>query len=209
MIRDKDISNRVVKRPAQPIVRRYADVRTQIRDGDLLSFRPRPRWWRPWEYATWLIALTNRQHICHSAMAAWWHGNLMLVQMTSSPDRIIRISEVVKRWPGKCIVSRAVPKSKAFSRDKAVEVMIRIAGRKYGWWRLFFMGLAHTLLGRRLAPRSNKDFEKSKWPPVCSQAVSMATRAAGDDPCPHMADRSTEPADLYESKFFKPMYILV
>jgi hypothetical protein len=90
-----------------------------------------------------------------------------------------------------------------------VGVMIRISARKYGWWRLFLMGIAHTLLGRLLAPRSHKDFEKSKWPPVCSQAVAMSLRAACADPCPHLADRSTEPVDLYESKFYKPVYNLI
>ena len=208
----KHASARVKSRddgPREPIVARYANVRCKIRDGDLLSFRPRPRWWRFWEYATWLIALTNQDRICHSAMAAWWHGNLMLVQMTSSPDRVVRLSEVVKRWPGKCVVSRAMPSNRRFSRGKAVEVMIKISARKYGWWRLFLMGFAHTLLGRAIAPRSHKDCERSKWPPVCSQAVSMAVRAAGVDPCPKLADRSTEPVDLYESEFYRPVYILV
>jgi hypothetical protein len=201
----------------QPIVARYADARRHIRDGDLLSFRPRCRWYMPWEYATWLIACTNRHHICHSAMAAWWGNNLMCVQMTSQDQRIVRLSALVCRWPGKITVSRAMPsptnRSKTgrhvYDRARAVEVMVRIASRPYGWWRLFLMGLSHTLLGAHICPQSENDWEKSKWPPVCSQSVAMATRAAGADPCPKLADRSTEPHNLYESKFYEPLYTLV
>jgi hypothetical protein len=200
----------------QPIVAPYADARRHIRDGDLLSFRPRCTPWMPWTYSTWLIALTNRHHICHSAMAAWWGDNLMCVQMTASPGRIVRLSELVRRWPGKITVSRAFPKptlnyqnAVTFNRKKAVEVMVRIASRPYGWWRLLLMGLSHTLLGVHLFPPSENDWEKSKWPPVCSQSVSMATRAAGADPCQNVADRSTEPHDLYESEFYEPLYTMV
>ena len=72
-------------------------------------------------------------------MAAWWGDNLMCVQMTSSPNRIVRLSTLVRQWRGKITVSWAMGN---FDQARAVEVMVRIASRPYGWWRLLLMGLS-------------------------------------------------------------------
>lgn len=187
----------------------YAKARRHIRSGDLLSFRPRCKWYFPWEYATWLIALTNPNRICHSAMAAWWGRNLMVVQMTSTPQRIVLLSEYVKRWPGKITVSRALV-GPGFHCESAVSRMVKITERRYGWIRLALLGLANTFTGGLLWPNPiDDDTTVSNLPPVCSESYSRAMRLSGFDPCPNRPDSRTEPHHLFESPRLKPLFTLV
>ena len=189
-------------------VARYGTVRDCIRSGDLLSFHPCCSWYRPWSYITWLIALTNRYHICHTAMAAWFGNNLMVVQMTASPTRIILLSTYVKNWPGKIIVSR--PKiSMDFSPSEAVDRMVKITERPYGWIRLLLLGFSHTFTGGMLYPNPpDSDNVESELPPVCSESYSRAMRLSGFDPVIDRPDSRTEPHHLFESPRFKKLFIL-
>jgi hypothetical protein len=185
----------------------YAKAEDKIRTGDLLSFHPRCKWYQPWGWFTWLIALTNQYRICHSAMACWWDNNLLLVQMTSSPSRIILLSDVVKQWPGKIIVSRP---NGQFQEDYATSVMVRITEKSYGWVRLFLLGLSHTFTGGLLWPNPiDDDTAVSDLPPVCSESYSRAMRLAGFDPVEGRPDSKTEPHHLYESPKLKPLFVLV
>ena len=185
----------------------YWKAERQIQDGDLLSFHPRCRWYNPLGWFTWLIALTNKAHICHTAMAAWWDDELLAVQMTSVPTRIILLSDLVKQWPGKIVVSR--PKH-IFRKKIAVREMVKITEKPYGWLRLLLLGFAHTFTGGILYPNvPDAQPESTKWPPVCSESYSRAMRLAGFKPCPDRADCYTEPHHLYESSRFRPMFTLV
>ena len=189
----------------------YSMARSLIENGDLLSFRPRCRWYLPWSWITWLIALTNHNHICHSAMAAWWEDNLMIVQMTSSPDRIVLLSDYVKKWPNVITVSRPiVPIKQAWHFKKSIEMMVRITEKPYGWMRLLLLGLAHTFTGGLLYPNPPDDKLDSQWPPVCSESYSRAMRlGSGFDPCIDRPDSRTEPHHLYESPRLLKLFTLI
>jgi hypothetical protein len=197
--------------PAEIIIKKaeYAKVRRSIRSGDLLSFNPRCVWYKPWSYITWLIALTNKYHICHSAMACWWEGNLLCVQMTSSKDRIVLLSEYVRLWPGKIIVSRPIHMGSC-NIHKAIHTMVSITERPYGWIRLILLGWSNTLSGGLLWPNPiDKDDNNSPIPPVCSEAYSRAMRLSGFDAVIERPDSRTEPHHLFESKKMKPLFRLV
>ena len=194
-----------------PTVKRvpYSRARPLIKSGDLLSFRPRCSWYRPWSWITWLIALTNANHICHSAMAAWWGNNLLVVQMTSSPDRIVLLSDYVNKWPGHITVSRPITDYPECI-PSAVERMVRITELPYGWMRLLVLGFAHTFTGGLLYPNVPDDkYQDTKWPPVCSESYSRCLRLAGFKPCPGKPDCRTEPNDLFESERLLKLFTLV
>jgi len=185
----------------------YEKAEGKINNGDLLSFHPRCKWWQPWSWFPWLIAFTNKYRICHSAMACKWCDNLLVVQMTSSPDRIVLLSDVVRKWPGKIIVSRPLGN---FNRVDAINTMVRITEKPYGWVRLFLLGLSHTFTGGLLWPNPiDDDTAVSDLPPVCSESYSRAMRLAGFDPCLKRPDSKTEPHHLFESDLMKPLFILV
>ena len=186
----------------------YAEIRRSIRDGDLLLFRPRGWIWRA-------IAVAGRSEYCHAAMAGWWGGRLMNVEMTSGGGRAQLLSNLVERWPGVIDVYAANATHRRFSREKALSAMIGITGQDYGTHNLFRVAMYHTPVVRFFMQPDTDEEEGSRskvqgstWPPFCSQAVSLACRAGGVRPVPHLADRSIEPADLARTTFFKYRFTL-
>jgi hypothetical protein len=185
----------------EPILMRYSVARRKIYDADLLLFRRR-NWY------TRLIAVAGRSQYVHAAMAGWWNGRLMCVEMTNGGGRAQLLSNLVARWPGVIDVYRANVARQRFSREKALRAMIAITGKQYGWVNLFHAALLHMPVCRFFARPDTNDIKTSTWPPFCSQAVSMADRAGGIDPVPNLADRLTEPGDLSRSPFYAYKFTL-
>jgi hypothetical protein len=187
---------------------KLSDCQEHIHDGYLLSMLPTPVWYKPWTFWTMAVAMLNENRICHTAMAGWWYDHLIVVQMTSTPDRIVLLSDYVKKYPGKIIVSRPVFMRREVG-TKALNNMIAITEKKYGWVRILLLGLSHTFTGGKLFPKTANDSRASCWPPVCSEAYSQSMREAGFDPCKGLEDSRTEPHHLFESVRMMPMFILV
>ena len=186
----------------EPIHVRYADVRDEIRDADLLLFRRR-------NLITRLIAVAGRSEYVHAAMAGRWNDRLMCVEMTSGGGRAQLLSNIVRQWPGVVDVYHANAARRRFSRRRALLAMIGITGTRYGWANLGRAALLHLPVFRFLAQPDTNDCEASTWPPFCSQAVAMADRAGGIDPVPNLADRLTEPSDLARSEFYEYRFTLI
>jgi hypothetical protein len=191
-----------------PPSKKYAEVRSKIRSGDLLSFHPCFAWYNPFTYLSVLIGLTNKNRISHSAMACWIGKSLCCLQMDSTSMRIVPLSLYADAYPGKIVVSRAlVPRG--FRRDKATSRMLEIVETQYGWARVAILAFSRTITGGKWYPVDKNDKAKSPWPKVCSEAYSCAMRRSGFDPCPDRADHRTEPHHLYESPQCRPMFTLI
>jgi len=181
----------------------YNEARGQIKNADLLLFRPRGAlWWRA-------IAVAGRSEYTHAGMAGWWGGRLMNIEMTFGGGRAQLLSNVVARWPGVIDVYAANATRRRFSRERALQAMISITGKPYGKWNLFRASLYHTPLLRFMVPPDMNDTESSNWPLFCSQAASIAYRLGGVDPVPNLTDRLTEPGDLARSSFFQYRFTLM
>jgi hypothetical protein len=145
-------------------------------------------------------------------MAGWWEGHLMCVQMTADPDRTTLLSEYVKKWPGCIAVSRPRYGYSLHTEFKtswdALDNMIQITKKPYGWIRILALGFAHTFTGGRFYPNVPNG-EETKWPPVCSESYSRAMRLSGMDLVPERPDCRTEPYHLFTAKLLKPMFVLV
>jgi hypothetical protein len=174
----------------------YPLARSKIRDGDLLLFRcGRGLLGR-------LIATAGRSDYSHAGMAAWWNGRLMCLEtLQGRGGRAVLLSNLVRKYPGRIDVYTAEANGQPFDRQAAVEAMIEITGRPYGWWSLLWVALVHMAVVR-LFVRPNTDDAANGSLPFCSQAVSRACRAGGVDPVPRLADRATEPGDLARSRFY-------
>jgi len=181
---------------------RYAEVRDQIRDADLLLYRRRG-----------LISIAGRGEHSHAAKAAWWNGDLFCLEVRGLVGgRAVALSSQVKRHPGRIDVYETNPDNRwpEYDRAGATRFMRRLAGSDYGWGNLIGAALLH-LPWIRLCVRANTDDEAvSRRPPFCSQAMAMADRVGGGvDPVKHLTDRLTEPCDLARSPFYRYRFTLV
>ena len=180
----------------------YSDVRHRIRDGELLLFRRRG-----------LIAACGRGRHSHAAKAAWWDGDLFLLETRAVRGcRAVTLSSQVRRWPGRIDVYAVNPACRwpQYDRAAAVRFMRRLAGSEYGYWGIVGAALLHLPLVRLMVPADVDDEAADRRPPFCSQACAMADRLGGGvDPVPHLADRLTEPADLARSRFYRYRFTLL
>jgi hypothetical protein len=180
----------------------YAESWPEFQDGDLLLYRP-----LRWDVIGWLIARSGMGEFCHAAMVA---RDLMplVLEVTRRGGRESSLKSQVWQWPGRIVWYRiCIPEYsdfgyKWYDRTAMVARMRQFIGTKYGWWRLLGTAIRHALLMRILLPVP-KDDEADRYPPFCSEAVSIAVRAGGVDPVPGLGDRVTEPADLARSMFWR------
>jgi len=186
----------------KPTTRDYQDVREEIRDADLLLFRA----------SSWagrrLLTTAGRSAYSHAGMAAWWKGRLMCLEtLQFRGGRAVLLSNVVSRWPGIVDVYRVEPHASEFDPGAAVQAMIGITGRPYGWASLLQTAFVHLPV-IRMFRRPSLDDQSGNGLPYCSQAVSRAYREGGLDPVPNLADRFTEPGDLGRSLCFRYRFTL-
>jgi hypothetical protein len=181
----------------------YNLARLKIRDGDVLLFR------RQRTLAGKAISVAGRSPYSHAAMAAWWHGRLMCLEtLQRRGGRAVLLSTLVADAPARIDVFRVQLNRRRFNAQAAVESMIEITGRRYGWGALVRAGLVHLPLVRFFV-RPETDDAANGHLPFCSQAVARACRAGGIDPVPNLADRSTEPGDLARSAALAYRFTLV
>jgi len=176
-----------------PNTRYLRDALPEIQDGDLLLFRRRRS----------PIARLGRGLYCHAAMVIWTHGLPMIAEMRWSGGRLVTLESQVIRYPARVDHYAAnATANTAWSPHRAVRHMLRTAGRPYNWLGIL-AAVARRLPGLRLIlPPDIDDSATNRRPLFCSQAVAWASRAAGVDPVPNLADRATEPCDLARSTFY-------
>jgi hypothetical protein len=181
---------------------RYRDVRGEIRDGDLLLYRRRG-----------LISACGRGRHSHAAKAAWWEGDLFLLETRAIRGcRAVTLSSQVRLYPGRIDVYETDPEGRwpCYDRAGAVRFMRRLAGREYGYFGIVQAAMLHLPLVRLLVPADVDDAAVDRRPPFCSQACAMADRIGGGvDPVEDLADRLTEPADLARSPFYRYRFTLM
>lgn len=176
-------------------------AKLRIEDGDLLLKRAN---------APSLIASAGRSLYDHAAMAAWWRGNLMAIEMVQwHGGRCVPLVRHVAAQPGRWDVFEANPDGRyVWSANWAVQEMISLLGENYGWWNLLKASLCHLAIVRLFARPDMRDSSNGS-PPFCSQAVSRATRAGAVDPVHLLADAGTEPGDLARSLFYRYRFTLI
>ena len=188
----------------QFVERYFTECAEEILDSDLLLFRSRG-----------LVSFVGRGHYSHAGKAAWWNGELFLLEVREFyGGRAVLLESQVKRRPGQIDVFRTNPDNRwpLYRRDKAVAVMQRFAGCDYGYWNVLMAALTHLPVFRSfVTPDTNDGAETENLvrPPFCSQACAIADRIGGGiDPVPHLSDRFTEPGDLARSVFYKYLFTL-
>lgn len=170
----------------------YSEVRNEVLPADLALYRP------VWKLSNQRIAIAARspgaapwQRYAHVGMCDWYRGMLVLLETLQSKGggRVVTLSSQVRQNPGHWDIYRV---SHLFDADMTLDVMVRLAGTKYGWGMLFQAAVAY-LVGVRLLFPAPADDELNGSQPTCSGAVSRALRAGGYDPQKGLADAGTIP----------------
>jgi len=182
----------------------YRVCRLLLESGDVALYRPEGM--EPINHA---IAHAGRlpgaepwQWYAHAGMLLWQGDCLMLLEtLQGTGGREVTFSSQVRGWSGQYDVYRPLA---PFDERAATQVMVRLAGTPYGWVSLA-RAAAKRILPNLKTPK-DRDIEEAIlgedpiWP-FCSQAVSMACRAGGRDPCPEREDALTEPGHLADPDF--------
>lgn len=175
---------------------RLRDVRSEIRDGDLLLFRCRG-----------LISIAGRGVHSHAAKVAWWGDELICLEVREwIGGRAVTLESQVQRNPGRIDLFRTNPDERwpEYDRAESTNYFKRLTGCDYGYGAVLEAALLHLPIIRTFVSPNVEDQSVDRRPPFCSQACAMADRLAGGvDPTPQLADRLTEPADLARSPFYQ------
>lgn len=165
----------------------------KLRTGDVLLYRP-----GPWNLVGRVIAAMGRGQYSHAALLDCDRGGALVLEVKShGGGQESYLADQVRRWPGRIDLYR-VPVREQYYRRLAVYRMRRFIGCEYGWWSIVRVALRHMPLVRLFMPPL-PDFEQDKFPPFCSESVSLAMQAGALDPVPNLAPRLTEPDDLSRS----------
>ncbi len=179
----------------------------RIATGDVLLFRAGH------SIVSRVICSAGRGRWCHAALAAWWGGDLLALEVREwYGGRAVLLEREVARRPGLVDVYRLADKLRdpdQIDMAGVVAKMRRLAGANYGWWSVLRTALYHLPIVRMfLAPLTDDEMENGR-PPYCSQAVSYAYRVGGGlDLIPNAADCMSEPADLARSALLEYQFTL-
>jgi len=185
--------------PPARLRRALIEARHAVWNGDLLLFPGRGP-----------ISVAGRGKYTHAAMAGWWRHELMCVELREwLGGRAVTLASQLAAHPAGIDVFRPVVTDR--DRERALDIMIGKAGKRYGYRQVLAAALLHLPVVRYFVrPDTSRDLaEASQRPEYCSQAVCNAYHAAsGRDPVPHLADRLTEPSDLARTTFFAYQFTL-
>jgi hypothetical protein len=194
-----------VRRPsAHPEGKSYQDLREQIRTGDLLLFRGN-------RLLSGAIERLSDSPYSHVAILARWQSRVIAFQADTRGVEILPASKMVCKYQGKVdwwSLKHHLRDSGVFKEDDLLNAALTLLGVKYGYLRLFELGV-RILLGRTLNP---KDAHAAPDSLFCSEFVSRCFRAASNDVLdvnPQANDASTSPSNFATSGFFEsrcPLY---
>lgn len=195
-------------------IKRYGEVRSQIRDADLLL---------------WLPTSLHGRAICgasdgihsHASLACWVtlsSGSRRLLCLDTQEGRgggVSPLSAMVSRHPGKIDLYQANsdnrwPEYEPLRSKLAEAFWDEVTPLEYGLWTAAHMGLTRLALLRFLVRPNHDDQHISARPPVCSQAIlRLIRRITGVDMVPGLSDSSSWPVHIERSLFCKGTWRLV
>lgn len=170
----------------------YADVRKEIRDGDVLCFRGAAA-------LSKVIMKLSKGQFSHGALAFWWNDRLMVLQAELGPGvQAVPVSRAVGRYDGRVEWFTLRDEHRTAER---IDTLRRAAqmhlGDPYSAVDLFLVGL-HYAIGTPLPKVRRTEHEF-----VCSQYVAYCYAQAGLDLAPSKPDIGTTPEDLARSPFLQ------
>ena len=175
----------------------YADVRSRIKDCDILLYRG-----RSWESR--LIRLVTGAPYSHAGLALWWRDRLMVLEAVSRGVVVTPLSRNVRRYDGRVEwFSCSEPLSDA-TRAHMAEYAQKELGKDYSTWDTILLGLRRFF--RTAGAGTDRPTRRRKL--FCSLYVAAVYNAAGLDLKRGTSDRFTAPGDLASSPLLRRVAVL-
>lgn len=192
---------------------------TKIKEADVLLYRaqdfPNAGWW--------IAKYTGGQHshvgLAHKDRDDWY----CVEQKEFKGGRSIYLPNAIERNPNRIDVYRVVPvvyepyfngelkwTTKEFTEDiahKVTRTALTITGNSYGWKNIYNIAKGYAPF-LRLRRSEKCDDEKISQAYVCSTVISYSYRINYVDPCPHISDDRTTPADIARSAVLKYLFTI-
>jgi hypothetical protein len=171
---------------------RYEDIRSQIKNGDVLMFKGR------YLHSSIIRGLT-RSFYSHAGIAVWWNRRLMVMEAVERGVRILPLSRKIGSYRGD--VEWFCSKKEISERDRLRMIIFaqEELGKSYARWREIFFGWK-ILLRRDL---SEKDELRRENKLYCSQYVAQIYNSVGLDLKKKRDDRFMSPDDIANSSLLE------
>ncbi len=191
---------------------------TKIKEADVLLYRAEPFPKVGWWIANYTGGIHSHVGLAHKDRDDWY----CVEQKEFRGGRSIWLPNAVSRNPGRIDVYRVVPTiydpffngeikwiPKNFDEDiahKVTRTALQITGNSYGWKNVYNICKGYAPFFRLL--RDDKPDEEISQAYVCSTVVSYSYRLWYQDPCPHISDERTTPADIARSAILKYLFTI-
>jgi hypothetical protein len=167
---------------------RYEDIRSQIKNGDVLMFKGR---YLHSSIIRWLMG----SPYSHAGIAVWWNRRLMVMEAVGRGVGILPLSRKIGSYRGD--VEWFCSKKEIPERDRLTMILFaqEELGKSYARWREILFGW--KILFRR--DLSEKDELRRENKLYCSQYVAQIYNSIGLDLKKNREDRFMSPGDIARS----------
>ena len=167
---------------------RYEDIRSQIKNGDVLMFKGR---YLHSSIIRWLMG----SPYSHAGIAVWWNRRLMVMEAVGRGVGILPLSRKIGSYRGD--VEWFCSKKEIPERDRLTMILFaqEELGKSYARWREILFGW--KILFRR--DLSEKDELRRENKLYCSQYVAQIYNSIGLDLKKNREDRFMSPRDIAKS----------
>ncbi len=170
----------------------YDDVRSSIKDGDVLMYRGR-------NIPSRVIQWATRSRYSHAGLAAWWNGRLMVLEAVGRGVVVTPLSANVRHYHGDVEWFACVEDIPDADRHRMIEFAQQELGKEYARWRAIKLGLRILLL----KGEKQRDELRRARQLFCSHYVAEVYNSVGKDLKRGVSDRFMSPADIASSPLLK------
>ncbi len=170
----------------------YEDVRSSIKDGDVLMYRGR-------NIPSRVIQWATRSRYSHAGLAAWWNGRLMVLEAVGRGVVVTPLSSNVRRYHGDVEWFTCVENIPDADRHRMIKFAQQELGKEYARWKAIALGLRILFL----KGEKQRDELRRARQLFCSHYVAEVYNSVGKDLKRGVSDRFMSPADIASSPLLK------
>jgi hypothetical protein len=175
----------------------YGEVRSQIKNGDVLMYRGR-------SLVSRLICLLTHSRYSHAGLAVWWNDRLVVMEAVGKGVMVPPLSSNVRHYDGRVEWYTSKEEISESERMQLVSFAQRELGKEYATWRAILLGL-RILFNRHGEERDRLRREQKLF---CSYYVAQAYNAINRDLKRGYSDRFMSPGDIAASPLLRRTAIL-